>query len=310
MMHSLKSLITAAAATTLAVGCVTNDAPSAVSAAIPTADQVALKLPASAAAGMDKAVGQVSDYYVATRDVTQVLNGGTAFVLVLLHTIVQQPPTSVSGNVYTWGPGSSALDPATYKLVVTANPDGTFDYVLSGESKITPGAGFLPLITGHADPSGDNTGNFDLSFDDIHTVDPVDNPNAAGNVTIDYDLANQAIELSLSGVMINAQPETASYAYQANPDGSGQMTFDVHESLNGDPAIEELTLRSRWLADGEGRGDARITGGELGTTQVLATECWNAMFIETFYTDNQNWQPTAGDATTCAFADQDLPPAN
>jgi hypothetical protein len=306
-MTYFKSLLTAAAATTLAVGCVKTDAPSEVSRAIPTSDQVAIKLPA----GQNRDVGQLADYYVTTRGVTATLNGGSAWVLILLHAIVEQPPTSVSGDVYTWGPGSQALDPADYRLDVTANADGTYDYVLSGQSKVAP-AGFLPLISGHADPTpGDDlgNGNFDMAFDNMHTVDPIDNPNARGDVKVDYDLAAHHLGLTLTSVDINGSPVTASYAYDEDATGGGDMTFDVDANIGGTAALEEMTMRSRWLATGEGRGDARITGGDIGTDLVIASECWSSMFIETFYTDNQNFQPTAGDPTSCAFADQDLPPA-
>ncbi len=305
-MTYFKSLV-AATLTTLAVGCVTQDGPSGLSQTIPTSDQVAINLPG----GQDRSVGQLADYYVTTRLVTSTLNGGSAWVLVLLHTIVETPPTSVSGNVYTWGPGSSALDPATYQLQVTANADGTFDYVLSGQPKDNLAAGYTNLITGHAVPaaSGDpGTGNFDINFDGIHNVDPIDNPNAAGDVQVGYDLGAGHLELALTNVMFNGQPETATYEYDTDANGGGDMTFDIHAELDGTTAIEEMTMRSRWLGDGAGRGDARITGGELGSNEALASECWNTMFIETYYTDNVNFQPTQGDPSTCVFTDQDLPP--
>lgn len=308
-MTYFKSLLAAAAVSTLAVGCIKTDAPSEVSRAIPTSDQVQIKLPA----GQNRSVGQLSDYYVTTRSVTATLNGGSAWVLVLIHSIVQLPPTSVTGNIYTWGPGSSALDPADYRLDVTANADGTFDYVLSGQPKTDPSVGFLMLITGHADPTAGEdlgTGNFDISFDNIHTVDPIDNPTAQGDVVVDYNLATHHLGLSLAALAIDGTPETASYAYDESPDGSGDMTFDIHANVGGTAALEEVTMRSRWLATGEGRGDARITGGDLGSDQAIASECWSTTFLETYYTDNQNFQPTMGDLSSCAFADQDLPPAN
>jgi len=110
-----------------ATGCVRKDAAPTdeINKAIPTADQVSIKLPAQA-----RTVGQLANYYVVTRDVTRTFNGGSGWVLVLLHTIVQYPVTSVHGDTYTWGPWSDALDPAEYKLDVTANLDGTFDYTL------------------------------------------------------------------------------------------------------------------------------------------------------------------------------------
>jgi len=61
-------------------------------------------------------------------------------------------------------------------------------------------------------------------------------------------------------------------------------------------------------ADGAGRGDARLAGGDLGSTEAIASECWSTLFRRTFYTDNVNFQPTEGDVADCAFATADLPP--
>ena len=112
----MKSLV-AAACTLSLVACVQQDeAPQDIDRALPTADQVSIKLPDSNA----RTIGQLANWYVATRDVTRTFNGGTAWVLILVHTIVKFPVTTVNGDTYTWGPWSDALDPAEYKLDVRA----------------------------------------------------------------------------------------------------------------------------------------------------------------------------------------------
>ena len=74
------------------------------------------------------------------------------------------------------------------------------------------------------------------------------------------------------------------------------MTFDVQANVGGTALLENVTIRSRWLATGAGRGDARITGGDLGTQQAIASECWNTLFRRSsYYTDNVNFHPTEGD---------------
>src|SRR4051812_39347784 len=154
-MKIMNTLLSATCVISLAAtGCIQQDAPpEAIARAIPTNDQVSIKLPANAARLDAPAVGQLSTYYLVTRGVTQMFNGGSAWVLILIHTIVAFPVTSVSGNTYTWGPwNGSALDPAIYKLDVTANSDGTFDYVLSGHAKSDSTNHFLAVVDGHADP--------------------------------------------------------------------------------------------------------------------------------------------------------------
>src|SRR5262245_12468223 len=195
MSNLLKSVLTASCVRSLAAtGCVKQDAPpDEIARAIPTDEQVRIKLPNSG-----RALGDLSNYYVVTRDVTRTLNGGTGWVLVLIHAIVQYPVTSISGNVYTWGPWSDALDPAEYKLDVTANLDGTFDYQLSGRNKTVAGSQFEVVIDGYADPrAGELKGNgdFKLDFDAGRRVNPIDSGDAKGNVTVQYDLAARHLDM-------------------------------------------------------------------------------------------------------------------
>jgi hypothetical protein len=310
MMNTMKSLLAATVAVSLGA-CVQQDAgPKGIDKAIPTSDQVSIKLPD----GQARAVGDLASYYVVTRDVTRNFNGGTAWVLVLIHSIVQYPVTSINGDVYTWGPWSgSALDPATYKLDVTANADGTFDYSLSGKSKSDPNAVFEAVISGHADPTpGELQGNgeFLIDFDASKRVNPVDNGNNKGQVDVNYDLATRHLDLHIMSTDASGAPVSADYAYDDDASGGGNMTFDVTANVGGTALNEDVTMRSRWLADGEGRGDFRIAGGDLGSAQAIGSQCWSQLFRETYYTDNANFMPTEGDPASCAFTTADLPPAH
>src|SRR5690606_6235418 len=102
-----KSAFAALVATTCSlVSCVRHeDAPRGIARAIPTADQIRIELPGESA----RMLGDLAEWYVATRNVTRTFNGGTGWVLALIHTIVQFPVTTVSGDTYTWGPWSDAL---------------------------------------------------------------------------------------------------------------------------------------------------------------------------------------------------------
>lgn len=281
-------------------------APDAIAKAIPTADQVSIKLPQQAAKALP-AVGQLATWYVATRDVTRTFNGGSAWVLVLIHSIVAFPVTSVSGDTYTWGPWSNALDPAEYRLDVTANADGTYDYALSGRSKTQAGASFEVVIDGHANVDG--TGSFQVDFDASKRVNPIDSGDAKGQMTASYDLPNKHLGLQIATTNAAGQAIAADYAYDEAADGGGAMLFDFQNDAGGTAALENATLRSRWLANGSGRTDARITGGDLGADFVTASECWSTMFLRTYYTDSASFAPTEGDPGACAFANPDLPPA-
>jgi hypothetical protein len=316
----MKSLLTATCALSL-VACVKQDeAPKDIDRALPTADQVSIKLPDSAARTISASarsidtnqdvIGQIATWYVATRDVTRMFNGGSAWVLVLIHTIVQFPVTTVHGDTFTWGPWSGALDPAEYKLDVRAVGDGTYQYQLSGRSKTQAGAQFEVVIDGKADPrAGDQngTGEFLIDFDAGRRVNPIDSGDAKGSVDVRYDLAQRHLDLTIMSTDALGQPVLANYAYNQAADGGGDMVFDVNGNVGGGTALETLTLRSRWLANGAGRADARIGGGDLGTLQATASECWDTMFRRVFYTDSAGFAPTEGAQTACAFATADLP---
>jgi hypothetical protein len=313
MMNVMKSLLAATCVMSLAAtGCIRKDATPTdqIDQALPTSDQVKIKLPQT---GQTRTIGDLATYYLVTRDATVNFNGGSAWVLTLIHAIVQYPVTSVSGNTYTWGPWSDALDPAEYKLDVTANSDGTFDYSLSGRNKTVAGSQFEMVITGNADPTpGELQGNgeFFIDFDASKRVDPIDNANAKGTVDARYDLKAKQLDLHIVSTDANNTPVQADYAYNEGADGTGDMTFAFQGNAGGTALLEDMTIRSRWTANGSGRGDVRVTGGDLGTVQAIASECWGTDFRRSYYTDNVNFQATEGDAATCAYADVDLPPAH
>jgi hypothetical protein len=306
----LKSFVTASCFVSL-VACVQHsEAPPEIAKAMPQAESVSIKLPDQARSIGSRSVGQLANWYVATRDVTRMFNGGTGWVLVLLNTIVKFPVTSVSGDTYTWGPWSEALDPAEYKLDVRAVGDGTYEYQLSGRSKTAAAAEFQVVIDGKADPrKGDLQGNgqFLLDFDASRAVNPIDAGDARGSLDVNYDLAARHLDLTIMSTDAQGQPALASYAYNAGLDGGGDMTFALSGNAGGGPALETATLRSRWTHDGAGRADGRVAGGDLGTIQATASECWDTRFARVYYTDSVNLAGTEGNAAACAFATPDLP---
>lgn len=287
-------------------GCMQQDhGPHDIARVLPRADDVKIALPESASTSA--AVGDIAEWYVATRDVTRTLNGGTAYVLILVHTIVQFPATSVEGKTTTWGPHHEPLDPAEWRLIVTELEDGTYDWHLDGHSLTEPESGFETILSGNA--NGDGTGTFMLDFDAAERVNPIDN-DGRGVIDVAYDIANRSLDIGvdsvedLDGVATDVHFD---YAYREADDRSGDMVFSLFaDTADAGTAKEEATLRSRWLATGEGRADVRLRNGDLDL-EVTASECWSSSFRRMFYTDSAEWLPTEGDAGDCAFADSDLP---
>jgi hypothetical protein len=308
-MRFSTSLVATTAALGLALGgCIPQDSgPHEIARVLPRADDVKIQLPDTAAA-RTFAVGDIAEWYVATRDVTRSLNGGTAYVLILVHTIVQFPPTRVDGDTTTWGPHHDPLDPAEWRLVVTELADGTYDWRLDGHSLTDPEAvDFETIIAGNA--HGDGTGDFTLDFDAAERVNPIDN-DGRGLVGVSYDVKHRSLDMNIDSVEdVDGRPTDVhfDYTYTEADDRSGDMVFSLFaDSADPGTAKEEATLRSRWLATGEGRADVRLRNGDL-EVEVTASECWSTSFRRTFYTDSAEWLPTEGDVRDCAFADSDLP---
>lgn len=303
---SLATLVTAGLAGLSLAACVQPESgPAAIGRALPTAADVRIDLPESA--GNANVVGQLSPWYVATRDVTRVLNGGTAYVLILVHTIVLFPPTTVDGDTYTWGPHSDALDPAEWRLTVSERADGTYDWALDGRNKTEPGAEFETLVGGNA--HGDGTGDFTLDFDAAERVNPREN-DGRGIIDVVYDVPARTLNLGVDTVEDRAGTPTPvhyDYAYREEATGGGDMWFSVFADT-ADPGElpEEATLRSRWQRDGAGRADIRLRSGDA-PAEVIASDCWDTAFRRVYYTDSATWLPTEGDAAACAFPTVSLP---
>lgn len=313
-MSILDKVLITTTALSLSACLVKQDAPpSSIDRAIPTADEVSIKLPT----GTNRTVGQLADFYVTTRGITTTFNGGSAWVLVLIHAIVQTPPTSVDGNVYTWGPGSNALDPADYRLDVTDNGDDTYDWALSGRSKTEANAQFEVLIDGFADSTageGQGNGNFKIDFDAGRRVNPIDaDPNARGQVTVGYDLAARHLDLHIDSTDDNGSPIDADYAYEETADGGGSMLFSVVGDMGGGPAAEQALIHSRWETTGAGRADVALKGGDTeNPAGVLASECWDTQFKRSYFAvlagdTNGTFGATEGDEASCVFANPSMP---
>lgn len=315
----MKTLLAATAACSLVACVAQDDSPKDIDRALPTAQQVAINIPGGSAReatsrDTSSVVGQIATYYGATRDVSRLFNGATGLVLGLVHAIVQYPVTSADDNVLTWGPWTEALDPAEYKLEVQIVGDGTYEYKLSGRSKLDANAAFEALLVGKADPRNgelNGSGAIKIDFDAIARVNPIDNADAKGHLQANYDLAKHHLDLVATAPDAQGNPASISYAYNDDTNGGGDLTFALALNAGGGPANETVTLRSRWLANGAGRADARVTGGDLIDATATASECWSTSFQRVFYVDaitaGGTLSASEGNESACAFATPDLP---
>jgi hypothetical protein len=144
-------------------GCtVKSDSSDAFRDPIPQSSDVALAVPGSSAGASTTSSaaglrlsggggsGDYASYYVFTRDISAGVDFGTGSILTSVWLIVNQPATTIAGNTATWGPGAGALDPTTWRFVVTEIGDAEYDYELDGRPKSsTSDSDFKAVLTGH-----------------------------------------------------------------------------------------------------------------------------------------------------------------
>lgn len=287
----------------------------------PSKEMVEINLPSKTTAGLeaDDEVGQAmqyaqgerSDMYTLTRGATALVNGGAVAILGLIKAITDHQPTSFHGNVAVWGPYTEDLSPNTWRLTVTKTGQNNFSYALEAKPKTAQDSAYVAVLTG-THTAGDSrevgSGEFLIDWDgaqrlpehdnNVGTADITYSRNAAGAVVVSAQF--RQVKDGASGLKVDAD-----YRYSsASPGQGGSFDFATLKNLGdaSQPALEKLTIRSRWLATGAGRSDVRASGGDLGAETASASECWDINFASQYL--SASWAPTAGyglAATDCAF---------
>ena len=158
-VRSCKTLFALAALvpSALLVGCGLKDDADSFRGGVPRHETVEVRVPGGAQPGSLTAeggavqsalLGQKAEYYVLTRAVTAVINGGTFAVLTLVKTIVGYPATSVNGDTAVWGPHTEPLSPNTWRLTVTRLEPHKFQYALDAKPKTADDSAFLTILAG------------------------------------------------------------------------------------------------------------------------------------------------------------------
>jgi hypothetical protein len=258
-------------------------------------------------------VGQTAVFYAITRLTAERVNGHVGAVLLVLWAIVHHPASAVTANSATWGPFTPTLSPVTFELVVTRVAPGQFAYHLDGRPKAsTSDSDFQAIITGSTEPSsppGRGTGAFQVNLTVAHGLDPIGTP-MQGTVDVIYDFGSdpRKIEAHFANVADGSdQPVTVDYAFDRFDDGSGDFQFGAHGNLvPTTAALEDGIIRSRWNAQGAGRADAHVSGGDA-STGVVATECWDTSFQRVYFATQPAIVATEGSASACVYSDALLP---
>jgi hypothetical protein len=263
-------------------------------------------------------LGEKAEFYTLTRDITVMVNTGTASVLTLVKTITGYPPSSVAADTAVWGPFTDPLSPNTFRLTVNRLAPGQFHYVLDGKPKTAPDTAFVTVLSGthnKVDPTARRrantpdygSGDFLVDWDAMQTL-PEHDTNV-GKAAFTYSRLSPASDVNIgvtfTQVLDNDTGKLidATYGYTSTPGMGGSFDFEqTKDIVMTTAALEQLTVHSRWQETGAGRADTKITGGDLAAAQATLNECWDSSFLSVYFTTS--WaDPTKswGDESACAF---------
>ncbi len=313
--------VVSAISLTIGVGCepapVESDVPDSYRSVLPD-DRVKVQLDTDYSGSRD--LGQLADAYVQTAQITNDVNGFIGGVLDHVDNATDYPPawTSTEEATAVWGPYGDDTDPSEVALMVgydEATDIYTWVIALRERGSIE-WDDFEPFVVGQVEENAteeDSNGWFYLDFDVVAAHGMGDG--AQGRFVTEYDVNPDGSAEAAAGFedfvpQGEDQAINAFYKYSNAADGSGAMDLVYEGDVDGDPtsAKETHAVRTRWMADGSGRGDAGVGGGDLGDFVGWQSECWGAGpdFGRTFYANNWDMESIEGDREACVFTDEDF----
>jgi len=264
------------------------------------------------------ASGPYAKWYGFTRVVRGGVNLVTAAVLGSAWVIVHTEPSSVVDGEATWGPYTDALEPVTYRFRVTRVAQAEYEYVLEGRPKASRSDDdYRSVLYGHGfgkRHASHGEGEFTIDLDVARELDPFGHQNDSGTVHVVHHLPH---DIGQGGGALPRRilaevtpdpavnPESFTVTSDANLDGTGSLHVTAVADVDDTKAtrLEEIVIDSRWRADGAGRADIVIAGGDIpadpGT--VTAVECWTDDFKRSHYADSIGFEPSEGDASACVY---------
>jgi hypothetical protein len=266
-----------------------------------------------AGAGGAAAAGTYATFYDFTRGVADGVDFATLAILGAVEIVVSLPPTTIDATHAVWGPGGSALDPIAWKLTVTEASAGGYDYEVDGRPHLsTSDADWKAVLTGFGyDKASANhrSGHFHVDRDALHTLDPQDHPET-GAVDVTYDARTYPVNVEAKATTDDGTGAWFDATVTHDAGGAGQVALTALADIStpADGTNESVVEESQWNATGAGRADVKMSGGDFGSTTVLASQCWSDAFTQTYSTDNVDYQPTAGVASACVFPAATLGP--
>jgi hypothetical protein len=260
--------------------------------------------------GGDRALGQTAESYLATADATSNVNGFIEEVLESVDHITDFEPTwTEDENKFLWGPwNEGGLDPNETALYVEYDADAdAYGWAVIQRPKGTGDDAWVGIIGGESFPGAtedEGSGFFAVDFDAIASLNPAET--ATGVFYTEYAVEGDNV-VAEAGFENFSEDGTefvnAGYRFGQDADGNGYMDLGYLADIHEDGSAEEtIVLRTRWQADGQGRGDMVVFDGDLAPLVYQGSECWDSSFA-VVYEENNADLTMNGDESLCAFGD-------
>jgi hypothetical protein len=281
--------------------------------ALPAKEDLSADIPTRSAL----TVGTEAELAKSTHEVVKTFNGMLFNILSGVDLIRSFQPSERGHDSRTWGPVPQDKVPTwQWHFVVTRDEiaPSTFAYALELQPKTSPPDQWVSFLDGSFTSTRGarrGVGEFVMQTDDLRAANyPNDvEGRKIKSLTVQYDTRDFPITVTMELVTYPDPDDvsvfvTTTYQYGAQADGQGALKFTITGNLDPTtPALETLSVTSRWRPAGEGRAEAMITVGDgVGLTE---TQCWGADFNATY--TSKPWQPTpdspdpaGGDPALCA----------
>jgi hypothetical protein len=267
-----------------------------------------INLPVTDTSGLRTDVGDTSEYFLFTAQVTTEVNGLIGQVLDTVEAITDFEPTwaDESENTAVWGPWEEE-NVETVLAVRQDALDGSYAWGLDLRNEGEGDGDWVTVFTGQIDPGAteiESAGRLAIDFDALSTFD---SESITGVFAVEYDVTDETTSASAAfeGFSEDGGDETdVAYVYDQEHGEGGMMDLAFLQDVTGNEIAEVHIVRSRWHKEGDGRADAYVTEGDFGALVYRATECWKQDHAVTFYEDNADLI-SRGDEADCTFAESD-----
>jgi hypothetical protein len=279
--------------------------------ALPARDDLAVNPPAALV------IADSAEYYRTTRDGIRDTNNLIDAITGIIDYVRSFPPSERKADERVWGPFPADRDPAfevRVRIQRTSLSDGPaflFKYQIEFHRRGDATALWFPLVTGTfaPGPGGARRGSGDLH---VNLVDarmqgyPVPEWGQVERIDIDHQRLDypHKVTMLISNVATSEVPR-AEFQHAQNADASGEVSFVFRPRDNiWGIYIQAVAIRTRWLASGAGRGDARVTEGLAALSGNGGVDCWGPDTRATYVRrDWANPKIETGDPATCVFPD-------